>query len=157
MIAPKADHWMVAKCVLRYVKGTSNYGLLYSRISDPRLSGLTDSDWVGLVDDKKSTFGYVFSCGSGVPIWTSKKEQIVSLSSTEVKYRETVKAGHEVVWLHRMLADMQMSPIGQTTMFVDNEGVIKLARNPVFHERTKHVDVHCHYIRHLVEDEIIDL
>ena len=79
------------------------------------------------------------------------------MSSTEAEYRGTVKAGYEVVWLRRMLGDMQMSLAGLTTLFVDNEGVIKLAWNPIFHERTKHVDVHCHYIRQLVEDETIDL
>ena len=64
MTYPKADHWMAAKRVLRYVKGTSDYGLLYSRSSHPKLSGFTDSDWAGSVDDKKSTSGYVFSLGS---------------------------------------------------------------------------------------------
>ena len=88
---------------------------------------------------------------------SDKKQQAVSLSSTEAKYRGTVKAGCEAVWLRRMLGDMQMSLAGPTTLFVDNEGVIKLARNPVFHVRTKHVDVHCHYIRQLVEDETIEL
>ena len=88
----------------------------------------------------------MFSLGSGAITWTSKKQQAVSLSSTEAEYRGTVKAGCEVVWLRRMLGDMQMSPTGPTTLFVDNKGVIKLARNPVFHEQTKHVDLHCHYI-----------
>ena len=99
----------------------------------------------------------VFSLGSGAVTWTSKKQQAVSLFSTEAEYIGIVKAGCEVVWLRRMLGDMQMSPTGPTTLFVDNEGVIKLAQNPVFHERTKHVDVHCHYIRQLVEDGTIDL
>ena len=116
------------------------------------LSGFTDLDWAGSVDDKKSTSGYLFSLGSGAVTWTSKKQQAVSLSSTEAKYRGTVKARCEVVWLRPMLGDMQMSPAGPTTPFVDNEGIIELAPNPVFHEQTKHVDVHCHYIRQLVKD-----
>ena len=92
MTAPKANHWMAAKCVLRYVKGTSDYGLLYSWSSNPKLSGFTDSDWAGSVDDKKSTSGYVFSLGSDSFTWTSKKQQVVSLSSIEAKYRGTAKA-----------------------------------------------------------------
>ena len=85
MSAPKIDHWIAAKRVLRYVRGTSDYGLLYTRSSDPILSGYTDSDWVDSVDDRKSIVGYVFSLGSGAVTWTSKKQQAVALSSTEAE------------------------------------------------------------------------
>eukprot|EP00253_Pinus_taeda_P011800 PITA_11800 len=116
MLAPKADHCIAAKRVLRYVHGTPDYGLLYTRSSDPILSGYTDSDWAGSVDDRKSTTGYVFSLGSGAVTWTSP-----------------------------------------TPLFCDNQGVLKLAKNPVFHERTKHVETHYHYICQLVEDGSVQL
>eukprot|EP00253_Pinus_taeda_P034867 PITA_34867 len=116
MSSPKADHWIATKRVLRYVRGTSDYGLLYTRSSDPILSGYTDFDWAGSVDDRKSTTGYVFSLGSGAVTWTS-----------------------------------------HTPLFCDNRGVLKLAKNPVFHERTKRVETHCHYIRQLVEDGSVQL
>lgn len=153
MTAPRADHWVAAKRVLRYVKGTSDYGLLYTRSDDPRLSGFTDSDWAGSVDDRKSTSGYVFSLGSCAITWTSKKQQAVALSLTEAEYRGACEA----VWLRRMLGDMQISQAGPTPLFSDNQGVLKLAKNPVFHERTKHIELHCHYIRQLVEDGSIQL
>eukprot|EP00253_Pinus_taeda_P022034 PITA_22034 len=120
MSAPKADHWIIAKRVLRYVRGTSDYGLLYTQSSDPILSGYTDSDWVGSVDDRKCTVGYVFSLGSGVVTWTSKKQQAVALSSREAEYRGAVKASCEAVWLRRMLADMHVSQTGPTSLFCDN-------------------------------------
>eukprot|EP00253_Pinus_taeda_P013227 PITA_13227 len=129
MAAPKTDHWIAAKRVLRYVRGTSDYGLLYSRSSDPILSGYIDSDWAGSVDDRKSTAGYVFSLGSGAVTWTSKKQQAVALSSTEAEYRGAVKASWSA----------------------------QTCKNPVFHERTKHVETHCHYIRQLVEDGSVQL
>eukprot|EP00253_Pinus_taeda_P035347 PITA_35347 len=157
MSAPKVDHWIAAKRVLRYVRGTSNYGLLYTRSSDPILSGYTDSDWTGSVDDRKSTAGYVFSLGSGAVTWTSKKQQAVALSSTEAEYRGAVKASCEAVWLRRMLADMHVSHNGPTSLFCDNQGVLKLAKNPVFHERTKHAETHCHFIHQLVEDGSVQL
>eukprot|EP00253_Pinus_taeda_P026732 PITA_26732 len=157
MSAPKADHWIAAKRVLRYVRGTSDYGLLYTCSSDPILSGYTDSDWAGSIDDRKSTAGYVFSLGSSAVTWTSKKQQAVALSSTKAEYRGEVKASCEAVWLRRMLADMHASQTGPTSLFCDNQGVLKLAKNPVFHERTKHVETHCHYIRQLVEDESVQL
>ncbi|XP_059064641.1 secreted RxLR effector protein 161-like [Cryptomeria japonica] len=127
MTTPKDDHWVATKRALRYVKGTPDYGLLYTRRHDPRLSGFTDSDWAGSVDDRKSTSGYVFNLGSGAVTRTSKKQQVVPLSSTEAEYRGAVK------------------------------GVLKLVKNPVFHERTKHVETHCHFIRKLVEDGSVQL
>eukprot|EP00253_Pinus_taeda_P011698 PITA_11698 len=157
MSVPKTDHWIAAKRVLRYVRGTSDYGLLYTRTFDPILSGYTDSDWAGSVDDRKSTAGYVFSLGSGAVAWTSKKQQAVALSSTEAEYRGAVKASCEAVWLRRMLTDMHASQTNPTSLFCDNQGVLKLAKNPVFHERTKHVETHCHYIRQLVEDGSVQL
>eukprot|EP00253_Pinus_taeda_P016542 PITA_16542 len=120
MSVPKADHWIAAKRVLRYVRGTSDYGLLYTRSSDPILSGYIDSDWAGSVDDRKSTTGYVFSLGSGAVTWTSKAA-------------------------------------GSGSLLNRSRGVLKLAKNPVFHERTKHVETHCHYIRQFVEDESVQL
>ena len=148
MSAPKADHWIATKHALRYVKGTPDYGLLYTRSSDPTLSGYTDSDWAGSVDDRKSTVGYVFSLGSGAVTWTSKKQQAVALSSTEAEYRGAVKASCEAIWLRRMLADMHVSQAGPTPLFCDNQGVLKLAKNQ---------ETHCHYIRQVVEDGYIQL
>lgn len=105
----------------------------------------------------RGQFGYVFSLGTGVVTWTSKKQKVVALSSTEVEYRGTVKVACEAVWLRRMISDIQMSQAGPTPLFCDNQGVLKLAKNPVFHERTKHVELHCHFIRKLVEDGSVDL
>ncbi|XP_057823429.1 secreted RxLR effector protein 161-like [Cryptomeria japonica] len=73
MTTPKANHWVATKRVLHYVKGTSDYGLFYTKSHDPTLSGYTDLDWASSVDDRKSTSGYVFSLGSCAVIWTSKK------------------------------------------------------------------------------------
>eukprot|EP00253_Pinus_taeda_P023816 PITA_23816 len=149
---PKAEHWVAAKRVLTYVKGPPDFSILYSTSKDPRLIHFTNSDWVGFVDDRKSTYGYVFSLGTGAVIWTSKKQQEVALSSTEAEYQGTVKAACEAVWLHRMRFDMKMSQARPSPLFCDNQGVLKLAKNPVFHERTKHVESHCHFIQQLVED-----
>lgn len=157
MTAPKASHWVAAKRVLRYVKGTSNFGILYGRCKDPKLIGYTNSDWAGSVDDCKSTFGYVFSLGIGAITWTSKKQQAVALSSTKVEYGGTIKASCEAVWLCRMLFDMHMSQAGPSPLYTDNQGVLKLAKNLVFHVCTKHVELHCHYIDKLVEDGSVQL
>lgn len=84
MTAPKAEHCVGVKRVLRYVKGTPDFGFLYNKSQDPHVIGFTDSDWEGFVDDQKSISGHVFSLGT----WTSKKYLVVSLSSTEAEYQE---------------------------------------------------------------------
>lgn len=139
MSAPKVEHWVAAKCVLRYVKSTPNFGILYSKSKDPRLVGFTDSDWEGYVTEKKSTSEYVFSLGTSAVTWTSKKQQAIAFSSIEEKYRGTIKAACEAAWLQRMLADMQMPQARPTPLFCDNQGVLKLNKTLVFHEQTKHV------------------
>lgn len=157
MSAPKAELWVAAKRVLRYVKGNLDFGILYSRRKDPRLIGFTDLDWAGCVDERKSTSGYVFNLGTGVVTWTSKKQEAIALSSTQAEYRGTVKVACEAIWLRRMLADMQMSQPGPTPLFCDNQGILKLAKNQVFHERTKHVELHCYFICKHVEDGLVML
>ena len=86
METPKETHWKSAKIILKYVNGTKDYGVLYSEIDDFRLISYSSSDWVGSVDDRKSTSGYVFHSGLGAISWASKKHSIVSLSTTEVEY-----------------------------------------------------------------------
>lgn len=95
--------------MLQYVKGTSDFGVLYGRAKGPKLIRYIDSDWVGSVDDRKSTLGYVFSLGTSAVTWTNEKQQAVALSSIEDEYRGTIKATCEAVWLRRVLSDMQMS------------------------------------------------
>lgn len=152
MTAPKEKHWVATKRVLRYVKGTLDFGILYSKSKDPRLVGFTNLDWAGFFDDKKSTSGYVFNLGTGVVTWTNKKQQAIALSSIEAKYQGTSKATCEAIWLRRMLLDMQMSQARPSPLFCNNQGMLKLAKNPNFHERTKHVKLHCHFIKQHVED-----
>jgi hypothetical protein len=92
MQAPKTEHWTATKRVLRYVKGTLDFGILYGKSKEPQLCGYSDLDWAGSMDDRKSTTCYVFSLGTRAVSWTNKKHA-VSLSSTEAKYKAAVKRG----------------------------------------------------------------
>jgi hypothetical protein len=116
MTSPKVEHWIATKRVLRYVKGTLDFGILYNRSKDPRLCGYTDSDWAGFVDDRKSTSRYVFNLGTGVVTWTSKKQHAVALSLIEVKYRGAVKEhvrqlAQEDAFIHEDVTDRANDPI----------------------------------------------
>lgn len=106
MSKPLESHWNVAKCVLRHLQGTIDYGIVYTNSSNVRLTGFTDSNWAGNVDDCRSITSYAFNIGSGVITWSSKKYNIVSLSSTEAEYQAMCAATCEAVWLQRLLQDV---------------------------------------------------
>lgn len=132
-------------------KGHLTFGILYSKSKDPQLISFTNSDWAGFIDDRKSTFGYVFSLGTNAVSWTNEKQHEVALSSIEAKYRGTVKKACEAMWLWRMLSNIKMSQAGPSPLIYNNQGALKLAKNPIFHKRTKHVKFHCHFIQSLMK------
>ena len=152
MSEPNKTHFAVAKRILRYVKGTKCYGLLYRSEGDSKLVGYTDSDWAGCVDDRKSTTGYVFSVGTKTISCSSRKQKTVALSSAEAEYVASTSAACEAIWLKRILADMQQQVDGSTDIYCDNMSAIAMTKNPVFHSRTKHIEIRHHFIRELVED-----
>ena len=99
MQTPHEIHWKAAKRILRYVRGTVQFGIHYSSGGTPLLVSFTDSDWAGDPDDRKSTTGYVFSLGSKSISCFCKKQQTITLSSVEVEYRAKVNASQEALWL----------------------------------------------------------
>ncbi|KAA0053129.1 integrase [Cucumis melo var. makuwa] len=106
----------------------------------------------GNVDDHKSTYGYVFSMGSGVFSWTSKKQSVVALSTTEAEYISLAAAGCQALWLRWMLKELKCIQKCETVLFCDNGSAIALSKNPVFHGRSKHIRIKYHFIRDLVKD-----
>ncbi|KAH9299741.1 hypothetical protein KI387_031423, partial [Taxus chinensis] len=113
------------------------------------------SDHAGNMDDRKSTSGFIFFMGPGPISWGSKKQNFVSRSSTEAEYRAVGEVVCEAIWLRRILEGISLPQQKSTPVYVDNEGVMKLVRNPVFHERTKHIEVQLHFIReHVLKHNI---
>ena len=157
METPRDTHMDCAKRVLRYVSGTLDYGIFYKQGVPLRLEGFTDADWAGNASDRRSTSGFMFSLGSGAISWISKKQPTVALSSTEAEYRAAAVAACEAVWLKRLLKDFNELVNKPILIHCDNLSSIQLAKNPVFHARTKHIEVHYHYIRERVLAGDIDL
>eukprot|EP00253_Pinus_taeda_P016228 PITA_16228 len=156
MVRPKEAHWQEAKRIVRYVKGTKRFGILYTASECSDLIGYTDSDWPGSVDDRKSTSGYVFHMGSGAISWASKKQSIVALSTTEAEYVAATAAACQAVWMRRMLRSLWQEKTKGTMIFCDKSSAIALSKNFVFHKRMKHIDIKIHYIREFVNNgEII--
>ena len=106
MARPTEEHLQCAQHVLRYVSGTKDRGLLYQTGTTAQLVGYTNSDWADNATDRRSTSGYTFSLGSAAIAWSSKKQLIVALSSTEAEYRGAVVAMCEAIWLKRLLKDL---------------------------------------------------
>lgn len=154
---PTTHHLGAAKRVLRYIKGSPAYGLMYKKGSDFVLKGFTDADWAGDAVDGRSTSGYCFSLGSAAVSWCSKKQSTVALSSTEAEYMAATMAAQECVWLKCLMEDIFSKVDYVVQICCDNESAIKLASNPVFHGRTKHVEVHHHFVREKVLNQEIEL
>ena len=148
MSEPSSDHWIGVKRVLRYLRGTMNFGLKFS-VDDknPQLVGYSDSDWAGDQDTRKSTTGYVFQINNCTVSWSSRKQSTVAKSSTEAEYVALSTATQEAIWLRRLMVDLGKDMDIPTTIYEDNQGAIELAKNPKYHNRTKHIDVCFHFVR----------
>jgi hypothetical protein len=146
MVEPRHVHWIAAKHVLRYLRGTIGYGLRYVLDGKMKLQGYTDSDWAGSAVDRKSTSGCCFSLGSSVSSWLSRKQTSVALSTAEAEYIAANVASRESVWLRKLLAglfDLELEP---TLIHCDNQSCVKLSENHVFHDNSKHIEIKYHYI-----------
>jgi hypothetical protein len=146
---PKKPHLEAVKEILRYVKGTLVYGILYHKDGVCQVTGYCNADYAGDYDTRGSTTGYVFSLGSGAVFWCSKRQPIVSLLTTEAEYRAATMAAQESTWLTWLLLDLRQL-IEQVLLHCDNRSALCLAKNLMFHARTKHIEVHYHFIREKV-------
>ncbi|XP_058080103.1 secreted RxLR effector protein 161-like [Magnolia sinica] len=147
MQTPKKPHLEVVHRILRYVKGTINLGLLYKNGGACKIVGYCDADYGGDHDTRRSTTGYVFNLGSGAISWCSKRKPTVSLSTTEAEYRAMAMTAQESTWLMQLMRDLHQPDDYPMILHCDNQSTICLAENPVFHARTKHVEVYYHFVR----------
>ena len=156
---PGEEHWKAAKRILRYVKGTIDYGITFdgNKETDVQLQGYVDADWGSNPNGRKSQSGYLFTLCGGVISWASKKQSVVALSSTEAEYVAASLASQEAVWLRALLGDISFVQEEPTMIKEDNQGAIALSKNPKYHPRTKHIDIKCHFIRDKVAKKEIVL
>src|ERR1044072_9223237 len=153
---PKVSHINQVKRILKYVSKTYNYGMLYSHGCKPILSGYCDADWAGSADDRKSPSGGCFFLGNNLVSWFSKKQNCVSLSTAEAEYIAAGSSCTQLLWMKQMLEEYNVRQ-EVMTLFCDNMSAINISKNPMLHSRTKHIDIRHHFIRELVEDQIISL
>ena len=135
---------------------TSSLVLRYERGSGIRLKGASDSSHANELDGR-SRGAYLFKAFGAAVSWQSKKMQGVSTSSTEAEYKCMIEAAKEAIWLQRLLEEMGLRSRGPVTITADNQSAIKLAHNPVLHQKTKHIELYWHFIRETVEEGYVKL
>jgi hypothetical protein len=133
MSCPTESHWLAAKRILRYLKGTIELGILYKKEGCANLVTYADSDFAGDLDDRRSTSGFVFLLGSGAVSWSSKKQPVVTLSTTEAEYIAVASCACQCVWMRRVLEKLGHKEEKSTLIQCDNNSTIKISKNPVFH------------------------
>ena len=156
---PGLTHMETAVRTVRYLKGTSNYGLVYCKVAEhaDRLIGFADADWAGDTDTRKSVSANVFLCNGGAVMWHCKQQQGVATSTAEAEFVSASTAGKDAEWLRRLMAGMGMHQPGPTPIYEDNQGCRLMSENPVHKSRTRHIDVAQHKVRDLVRNNIVRL
>jgi hypothetical protein len=157
MDEPRQRHWVVAKHILRYLRGTIACGLRYTSSCGLFLHGYAKADWAGSPVDRKSTSKYCFSLGSAMISWSSRKQGSIAQSTTKAEYIATSDASKEVVWLRKLVSWLFDDKLEAMMVHCDNQNCIKLTENPIFHDRSKHIDMKYHFIRDMVQRKIVKL
>ena len=132
-------------------------GLCLTKSSTDLLSAFSDADWVGNPDDRRSTRGYVIFFGGNLISWSSRKQSTVSRSSTEAEYKAVADATAELIWIQVLLRELGISQARTPSLWCDNIGATYLSANPIFHRRTKHVEVDYHFVRERVSTRQLDV
>ena len=148
-------HFQAAKRIVRYVKGTIDYGLRFCQVKNFTLHGYSDSDWAGCVDDMRSTSGYCFSFGSAIFSWCSKKQEVIAQSTAEAEY--VTAAVNQALWIRKLMVDLFMEQKESTQILVDNQATISIANNLVFHGKTKHFKLKLYFLREVQKEGEIQL
>ena len=155
MHQPTSVHYQAAIRVLRYLAGSKEQGILLASQTNAQLTAFCDSDWAGCPVTRRSTSGFCVLLGSSPISWKAKRQSVVARSSAEAEYRSMALTVCEVMWLRQLLKDLGINHSSGTPICCDNQAALAIAANPVHHEKTKHVDIDCHFIRDKAVEGVI--
>jgi hypothetical protein len=146
MHSPRISHLEAIDRVLRYLKETPGKGICFKNNKSNEFCGYSDVDWARRFDRRSTTDFYTFVCENLVT-WRSKKHNVVARSSAEVEYRAMILTVSELIWIKQLLGELEIKHQAPMKMFCDNQAARHIVSNPVLHERTKHIEVDCHFVR----------
>ena len=155
--APTTVHWVAVKRILRYLKQCTCLGLKIHKSGSTLVSGFSDADWAGSLDDRRSTGGFAVFLGSNLVSWSARKQATVSRSSTKSEYKTIANATVEIMWVQTLLAELGIKSPQAAMIWCDNLGAKYLSANPVFHARTKHIEVDYHFVRERVSHKLLEI
>ncbi|XP_019101577.1 PREDICTED: uncharacterized protein LOC109133115 [Camelina sativa] len=144
---PTDAHMQAAHRILKYIKGSPGQGLFYSTSNETCVNAFADADWGTCTDTRRSITGFCVYIGKSLVSWKSKKQHVASHSSTESEYRSMAEVTREVLWIQQLLRDFRAPVTSIAKLFCDNKSAVYIATNPVFHEKTKHIEIDCHIVR----------
>lgn len=149
MHEPHTCHWEAALYILKYLKADTTKGLFYpfKPYVVTSIEAFCDADWAACHDTRRSVTGYCIFLGDSLISWKTKKQVTVSRSSAEAEYRSLSTTVCELMWIGYVLQDLQQSFHKPISMWCDNQVALHIMANPLFHERTKHLDIDCHLVR----------
>ena len=154
---PREAHMVAVKRILRYLKGTVNFGLWYIKSENFTLMAYLDADWAGCVDDRRSTSGGAFYLGKSLVSWHSKKQESVALSTAEAEFIAATATCTQVLWMKRQIEDLKVQCQSPIIIKCDNKSAINISKNPVQHSRTKHIDIKYHFLKDQVTQNVVKL
>ena len=152
---PGQVHWEAVKRVFRYLLGTKNWGLTYGG-GKIGLEGYSDADGASQ-EHRRAISGYAFIMNGGCISWSSRKQELVTLSTAEAEYVATTHAAKEAIWLRNFIGEVFTPFTNPTTLYCDNQSAVAIATNGNFHARTKHIDIRYHFIRYMIENGSLTL
>ena len=144
---PREPHWQAVMHTLRYLSKDYTKGIYLNASTALNLEAYCDSDWASCPNTRRSVSGYFILLGGSPISWKSKKQATVSLSSAETEYRSMRRVTTELAWLTRLLYEFTVPTVVPMPLKCDSQAAIYIARNPVYHERTKHIALDCHFVR----------
>ncbi|WJX83571.1 hypothetical protein P8452_66227 [Trifolium repens] len=153
---PREPHLTAVKRIFRYLKGTTNLGLLYKKSLDSKLVGFCDADYAGDKIERKSTSGNCQFIGENLISWASKRQTTIALSTAEAEYISAAKCCTQLLWMKYQLEDYNIAE-SSIPLYCDNTAAIHLSKNPILHSRAKHIEIKHHFIRDHVQKGTIDI
>ena len=144
------NHWVVVEHILYHMKEAPERGILYKYVHT-RIECFSDTDWTRSKEDRRSTLGYCVFFRGNLISWKSKKQSVVLWSSAELEYRVMTQSVCEIMWICQLLLEVGIETSVPAKLLCDNQVVMHIASNPVFHEWTEHIEIDCHFVRKKIQ------